>query len=76
MLQLKWCLITKYITKIHGTTKYDAEDLDLVMLMYSLIECISNCSGTTVSWLFYSKNEATNCNFDIANTDNFKTFRY
>ena len=44
--------------------------------MYSLIEYISNCSGMTVSWLFYSKNEATNCNFDIANTDDFKSFRY
>ena len=35
---------TKHITKIDGTTINDAEDLDLVMLMYNLIEYTLNYS--------------------------------
>ena len=46
---------TKYITKIDGTTIYDAEDLDLVIPMYSLIEYISNYSETKGSLWFHSK---------------------
>ena len=38
---------TKCITKIDETTIYDAEDLDLVMPMYNLIECSSNYVETT-----------------------------
>ena len=38
---------TKCIIKIDGTTTDDAEDLDLVMLMYNLIEYSSNYSETT-----------------------------
>ena len=53
--------------------QYDAEDLDLVMSMYNLIEYCSNYSGTTGSLWFYSKDEATNFNADIAN-NNFKSF--
>ena len=34
-------------TKIDGTTINDAEDLDLVMPMYNLIEYNSNYSETT-----------------------------
>ena len=37
---------TKCITKNYGTTTGDAEDLDLVMLMYSLIRFSSNYSET------------------------------
>ena len=51
---------TKRITKIDGTTIDDAEDLDLTMAMYNLIEYSSNCSGTTGSLRFYSKDEVTN----------------
>ena len=40
---------TKYITKIDGTTIDDAEDLDLVMSMCSLIEHSSNYSDITGS---------------------------
>ena len=40
---------TKYITKIDGTTIDDAEDLDLVMSMCSLIEHSSNYSDMTGS---------------------------
>ena len=43
------------ITKIDGRTIDDAEDLDLVMLMYNLIEYSSNYSETTGGlWLYYS----------------------
>ena len=40
------CTLIKRIRKTDGTTKDDAEDLDLVMLMYNLIECSSNYSET------------------------------
>ena len=59
---------TKCMIKIDGTID-DAEDLDLVMLMYNLIEYISSL------W-FYSKDKATNFNNDIENTDDFKSFKY
>ena len=67
---------TKCITKIDGTTIDDAEDLDLVMPMYNLIEHNSNYSETTASLWFYFKDEATNFNADIANDNNFKSFMY
>ena len=38
---------TKCITKIDGTSIDGAEDLNLVMPMYKLIEYSSNCSETT-----------------------------
>ena len=63
---------TKWLTKIDGATKEDAEDLDLVMLMYNLIEYSSSYSDTTYSLWFHSKDEATNFNADIANTKTFK----
>ena len=65
----------KCITTIDETTIDDAEDLDLVMPMYNLIEYSSNYSETTGSLWFYSKDEATNFNADIAN-NNFKSFEY
>ena len=46
------------------------------MLMYNLIEYIPNYSETTGSLCFYSKNEGTNFNADIANDNNFKSFMY
>ena len=67
--------VTIYITKHDGTTIDDAEDLDLVMLMHNLIEYSSNYSETTGSLWFYSKDEATNFDFDFANS-NFKSFEY
>ena len=66
---------TKCITKIDGTTIDDAEDLDLAMLMYNLIEQSSNYTETTELW-FYLKDEATDFNVDIGNTNNFKSFMY
>ena len=67
---------TKCITKIDATTIYDNENLDLVMPMYNLIEYSSKYSETTGSLLFYSKDEATNSNANIANDINFKSFEY
>ena len=46
------------------------------MPMYNLIEHISNCSETTESLWFYSKDEATDFNGDIANTNNIRSFMY
>ena len=69
----------KYITNIDGTTINDAENLDLVVSMYSLIEYSLNYSDTNYSadssW-FYSKDEATNFDADIGNNDDFKFFNY
>ena len=50
------------ITKIDGTTIDDAEYEDLVMLMYSLIKYSLNCSDTTESLRFYSKDKETSFN--------------
>ena len=69
-------MYTKCIIKNDGTTIGIAENLDLVISMYNLIEYSSNYPGTTGSLLFYSKDEATNFNDDIANTNAFKSFNY
>ena len=60
----------KYHLKIDGTTIDDAENLDLVIPMYNLIEHSLNCSETTGNLWFYSKDEGTNFNADVANTNN------
>ena len=52
----------------------DTEDLDLVMQMYNLLEYSSSYSDRTGSLWLYSKDEATNCNADIADANNFKSF--
>ena len=44
--------------------------------MYNLVEYSSNYSEATGSLLFYSKDEATSFNADIANNNNFKSFKY
>ena len=66
---------TTCITKVDGITIDYAEDFDLVMPMYNLIEYSSNYSETTSLWV-YSKDEAINFNADIANTNNFQSFKY
>ena len=63
---------TKCLTEIDGTTIDDAEDLDLVMSMYSLIEYSSNYSKTTGSLWFYSKNEGNKFNSNIEKTDDLR----
>ena len=37
----------EFITKVDGTATGDAEDLDLIMPMYNLLEHSSNYSNTT-----------------------------
>ena len=59
-----------------ATTIDDAENLDLVIPVYNLIEYISNYSETTRSLWFYSKDEASNFNNNITGTNNFKSFKY
>ena len=54
----------------------DAENLDLVIPMYNLLEYSSNYSETTGNLWFYSNNEASDFNADIASTDNFSSFEY
>ena len=46
------------------------------MSMYNLIEYSSNYSEPTGSLWFYSKDEAINFNANIANIDDFKSFKY
>ena len=53
-----------------------AENLDLVMSMYSLIEYNSNYSDTTSRLWFQSKDEATSFDADIGSNNNFKSFKY
>ena len=66
----------KCIKKIDWKTIGDAEDLDLVMPMYNLIEYILIYSERAGSLRFYSKDEATDFKADIANDNNFKSFKY
>ena len=46
---------TECITKFDGATRDDPGDLDLVMLIYNLIEYSPNCSETTESLWFFQK---------------------
>ena len=46
----------------------DSEDLDLVMIVYNLIEGSSNEGTGSLS--FYSNDKATNFDADIANNNN------
>ena len=65
---------TKCITKTDERTMYDAEDLDLVMSMYNLVEYSSNYFKTAGILQSYSKDEAINVNADIVNDIYFKSF--
>ena len=49
--------------QIDEPTTYDAEDLELVMSMYNLIEYRLNYSEATGTLWFYSKDEATDFGF-------------
>ena len=63
---LKNCApFTKCIAKIDGIKIEDAEDVDLVMPMYNLIEYSLNYFETAGSLWLYSKDEATNFNTDM-----------
>ena len=67
---------TNSITKINEATIDDAEESDLVMPMYNLIEWSSSYSETTGNLWFHSKDEANSFSADIANNNNFKSFEY
>ena len=54
----------------------DAQELDLAMPMYNLIGHNSNYSDTTGILWFNSKDEATNFDVNIADKNNFKSFKY
>ena len=69
-------LLTKCITKIDGRAIDDAENLDLVMLIYNLRKCSSNYSGATRILWFSSKDKATDFDVNIENIDNFKSSKY
>ena len=49
-----------------GTTVDDSEDIDFAMPLYNLLEYNPNYSNTTGSLWFYSKDEVTNFDADIA----------
>ena len=68
-------LFIKSITKIDGTAIDDAEDLDLVMPMYNLLECSSSYSDTTGSLWLYCKDESNTFNANNSN-NNLKSFNY
>ena len=85
LLQHKYHLncapLIKCITKNDEATIYDklpnkCQRFRLVMPMYNLIEYSSNYSETAGSSWFYSNDRATYFNTDIANNDNFKSFKY
>ena len=65
---------TKCTTKVFRTTVDDAEDLCIVMPMHNVIEYSSIYLETNGLW-FYSKDQTTNFNVDVAN-NNFKSFKY
>ena len=44
--------------------------------MYNLLEYSSNCSDTTGSLWFYSKDEAVNFTANIVGNNNFQSFIY
>ena len=66
----------KCFTKAHRTTITDAEDLNLVLSMYNLIDYSLNYSDTADILWFQSKDEATNFDADIANIDAFNSLTY
>ena len=67
---------TKCFTKIDGTTIDDAEDLDLVIPMYNLLESSLNYFDKTLSFWFSSKDEAQDFDAHIVNVNNLKWFKY
>ena len=70
------CTIHYRYHKFDTTTIDDAEDWDLAMPMYNLLECSSNYSHTTGTLWSHSKDEANNYNADIGEGHAFKSFKY
>ena len=65
----------KCTKKVDRTTTDDAQDLDLLMSMYNLLDCSSNYSDTIGNLWLYSKDEATNFHNDVGYTDDLKYFK-
>ena len=61
---------TKCISKINDTEIDNAQDIDIVMPMYNLIEYSNNCSKTFGSSWQYYKDEP---NDNLANSESFKS---
>ena len=64
------------LQKIDGKTINDVEDLNLVILMYNLLEYGWNYFDTTGGLWFYFKDGATDFNNAIADTNDFMSFKY
>ena len=68
------------ITRINGELNEDADDLDIVMSMYNLLEYSKNYRKTIGSLYNYYRNElsddADNNNFDNIKVVNSNTFKY
>ena len=68
---------TNYISKINGVKVDNAEDLDVVIPMYNLIEYSKNCKKTTGSlWNHYrdepnSGTDANDITHSILNSESF-----
>ena len=69
-----------YISKINNELIEDAEDLDIVMLMYNLLEYSKNYRKTTGSFYNYYRAELSddndNDNFDNIKVVNSEAFKY
>ena len=68
------------ITRINGELIEDADDLDIVMSMYNLLECSKNYRKTIGSLYNYYRdeliNDADDNNFDNIKIVNSNTFKY
>ena len=73
-------LFVSCITRINGELIEDADDLDIVMTMYNLLEYSKNCRKTIGSLYNYYRDElnddADNNNFANNNVVNSSTFNY
>ena len=73
-------LFVSFITRINGELIEDADDLDIVMSMYNLLEYSKNYRKTIGSLYNYYRDElsddADDNNFDNINVVNSNTFKY
>ena len=64
------------ITRLNGELIEDADDLDIVMPMYNLLEYSKNCRKTIGSLYNYYRDELGGNDNNNDNTVNSDTFRY
>ena len=65
-----WASFIRCISRINNTDIYNAQDIDIVMPMYNLIEYSDNYSKTSGSLWQYYKDET---NDNITQTESFKS---